>query len=253
MIKSYQKWVMPLARLVAIWIAILTSLLFIHQVNADNSPTLKSFKAEYSAFRFGRDLGYATLELSSDETGQLTLDYYSKVSAFFLSDKRAETSIFSFENNTIIPKTYIYQRTGTGSNKNIGIEFSKENQNITVNNGEPISWNGHFDNQLYRLDAQLKLASGAKEFSYDLINNRGQLRHYDVKVIGQEKLQLPYGMLDSIKVILERDNSSRETIAWFAPKLNYQLVKLQQFKDGDEQGEIRLKKFTFTENKTAQQ
>jgi hypothetical protein len=41
-----------------------------------------------------------------------------------------------------------------------------------------------------------------------------------------------------------RKNSSRETIAWFSPQLNYQLVKLKQFKDGDEQGEIRLKYFT---------
>ncbi|MFT4994605.1 MAG: hypothetical protein ACI965_001640, partial [Paraglaciecola sp.] len=35
------------------------------------------------------------------------------------------------------------------------------------------------------------------------------------------------------------------TSAWFSPELNYQLVRLQQFKDGEEQGEIQLKEYTI--------
>jgi hypothetical protein len=220
------------------------------KATASTSPSIKEFDAEYTAYRFGRDLGFATLSLKEEQNNQFRLEYYSKVSAFFLSDKRAETSLFTIEDAQIIPKTYIYKRTGTGSNKNIGIEFSKQNKQIKVNNGEPIEWQGQFDNQLYRLDAQLQLASGATEFSYDLINNRGDIRHYDLKVVGKEILDLPYGKIEGIKIKLERKSSTRKTLAWFAPKLNYQLVKLQQFKDGDEQGEIRLKKFSFTKEKT---
>ncbi|MGJ8681449.1 DUF3108 domain-containing protein [Paraglaciecola sp.] len=245
MIKNYQKWVMPLDKLGLVWLILTSHIVFSQQVVANTTPSLKPFKAEYSAFRFGRELGFATLELKEQDKNQFALEYYSKVSIFFLSDKRTETSLFSFKDNEIIPQTYIYKRTGTGSNKNIGIQFSHANKQIQINNGQPIVWDGQYDNQLYRLDAQLKLASGKKEFSYDLINNRGTLRHYDVRVSTTETLDLPFGKVDSIKVILERENSSRETIAWFAPSLNYQLVKLQQFKDGDEQGEIRLKKFKF--------
>ncbi len=207
--------------------------------------SIKPFKAEYSAHRFGKKLGYATLELMPAADGLFRLDYYSKVSVFFLSDKRSETSIFSIKNQNITPKTYIYKRTGTGSKKNIGIEFLADTQQIRINQSDPISWQGQLDNQLYRLDAQLQLAQGKTEFAYDIINSRGQLRHYKVKVVGKERLSLPYGELESIKLRLERENTSRETLAWFAPSLNYQLVKLQQFKDGDEQGEIRLKSFAF--------
>ena len=39
------------------------------------------------------------------------------------------------------------------------------------------------------------------------------------------------------------DSNKRETFAWFAPSLNYTLVRLQQFKEGDEQGDIKLKSF----------
>ncbi|MDU0354953.1 DUF3108 domain-containing protein [Paraglaciecola aquimarina] len=150
-------------------------------------------------------------------------------------------STFAYKNGQIIPNIYHYERTGTGADKKISIEFV--DSEIKINNGAPIIWDGQFDNQLYRLDTQLKLAAGQKTFSYDLINSRGELRHYDLRVLGTETVDLPYGEIQGVKVKLDRKNSSRETLAWFAPELNYQLVKLQQFKDGDEQGEIRLKSF----------
>lgn len=208
-----------------------------------DTEQLIDFEAEYTVYRFGRSLGKAKLSLKTEEDNLYRLDYYSKVSAFFLSDVRSETSVFSFKDNQLHPSTYAYSRSGTGSNKSTKIHFDAKNSKVTINQAQPIDWLGHLDNQLYRLDVQLKLASGKREFIYDIINNRGQLRHYKLKVVGKEQLDLPFGMIEGIKVKIERNNSSRETIAWFSPQLNYQLVKLQQFKDGDEQGEIRLKHF----------
>ncbi|WP_158972954.1 DUF3108 domain-containing protein [Paraglaciecola sp. L3A3] len=209
------------------------------------TPTLKNFKAEYSAYRFGRDLGEASLTLTSLEDNLYQLDYHSKVSAFFLSDERTENSTFSFESGQITPQMYLYTRTGTGSDKKTSVQFT--DSQIKINNSPPIDWEGQLDNQLYRLDVQLKLAAGHKSFSYDLINSRGQERHYDLKVVGKEMINVPFGAIEAIKVIFERKNSTRKTWAWFSPKLNYQLVMLQQFKDGDEQGELRLKSITFSD------
>jgi hypothetical protein len=204
---------------------------------------LVGFEAEYIVYRFGRNLGKAKLSLKADKDNLYRLDYYSKVSAFFLSDIRSETSFFSFDNLQLYPHTYAYSRSGTGSDKSTKIRFDAEKSKITINQAQPIEWTGQLDNQLYRLDVQLKLASGKLEFLYDIINNRGEHRHYGLKVVGKEQLDLPFGMIEGIKVKIERNNSSRETIAWFSPQLNYQLVKLKQYKDGDEQGEIRLKYF----------
>ena len=208
-----------------------------------NTEQLVGFEAEYLVYRFGRSLGKAKLSLKADKDNRYRLDYYSKVSAFFLSDVRSETSFFSYENAQLQPITYAYSRSGTGSKKSTKIHFDAEKSIVTINKALPIDWLGQLDNQLYRLDVQLKLASGKREFVYDIINNRGQHRHYELKVIGKEQLNLPFGMVEGIKVKIERNNSSRETIAWFSPQLNYQLVKLKQFKDGSEQGEIRLKYF----------
>jgi hypothetical protein len=208
-----------------------------------DTEQLVGFEAEYIVYRFGRSLGKARLSLKADENNLYRLDYYSKVSAFFLSDVRSETSFFSFNDSKLHPLTYAYSRSGTGSNKSTKIHFDAEKSKVTVNQAQPIDWSGQLDNQLYRLDVQLKLASGKREFEYNIVNNRGELRHYELKVVGKEQLDLPFGMIEGIKVKILRNNSSRETIVWFSPQLNYQLVKLKQYKDGDEQGEIRLKYF----------
>lgn len=207
------------------------------------ASTLNGFEAEYKAFQFGKDLGTASLKLESLGRDRYRLSYQSKVSMFFLSDKRKETSLFSFEDSQIKPFKYTYERTGFGSDKSLVAEFDRANNTVSINKEDKVSWDGEFDNQLYRLDIQLQLSEGKKEFSYDLINSRGQKRHYDMLVLGVEQLDLPYGMLEGIKVKIIRENKKRETYAWFAPSLNFQLVRLQQFKEGDEQGDIQLTAF----------
>ena len=235
------KWAMQLVKLVFGILVLFGSSLSSTYIFAANNQ-LVGFEAEYSVYRFGKNLGFAKLNLAKADEGY-RLDYYSKVSAFFLSDIRSEISLFSIQDGQLHPQSYAYSRSGTGRNKSTKIDFDASKPSIVINQGEPITWQGQLDNQLYRLDVQLKLAAGEKQFSYDIINSRGQLRHYDLKVGKTEQLDLPFGVVEGVKVVIERTNSSRETIAWFSPQLNYQLVKLQQFKDGDEQGEIRLKRY----------
>lgn len=208
---------------------------------------LPTFDAEYTAFRYGKKLGYALLSVENVDDETYRMEYHSKVSLFFLSDKRTEISDFAFIDDKIVPKNYRYSRTGTGSNKSIKVVFDAGKEKIFIDKEPGIDWQDQFDNQLYRLDLQQKLAQGQKEFSYQVINYRGQERDYHLKVMGTEQLTLPYGMLEGIKVEIVRHNSTRETFAWFSPQLNYQLVRLQQFKDDKEQGDIQLKTFTATQ------
>lgn len=215
------------------------------QKTVANERTLESFEAKYKAYRFGRELGYANLLLEDLGREKYRLAYDSKVSLFFLSDKRKETSLFSFKDNQILPYKYSFKRSGTGSNKSLEARFDEQNKQITLNKDNIIPWQGELDNQLYRLDLQLKLAQGESEFEYSLLNYRGELRNYKMQVMGKEQLDLPYGMLEGIKVKIMRENKKRETFAWFSPELNYQLVRLQQFKEGDEQGDIQLSEYSL--------
>ena len=220
-------------------------LLFSGAIFSFNAQTesLTEFEATYTAFRYGKDLGQASLALHALGRDKYRLSYESKISLFFLSDKRSETSLFSFSEQQISPYKYSYARTGTGSDKQTEVVFDHRQQQIQVNDNNAIAWQGELDNQLYRLDLQFKLAQGETEFNYKVVNNRGQLKQYMLQVVGKEQLDLPYGMLEGIKVNILRKNSSRQTYAWFSPQLNYQLVRLQQFKDGEEQENCGVKRY----------
>ncbi|MCA1768321.1 MAG: DUF3108 domain-containing protein, partial [Idiomarina sp.] len=69
---------------------------------------------------------------------------------------------------------------------------------------------------------------------------------YRFKVLAKEQqLSLPYGEVEAIKVERIRDNNRRQTFFWFAPELNYVMVKMQQFKEGEEQATMSLKSLSM--------
>lgn len=224
------------------------------------SHNLRMFDARYIAYRSGKDIGTALLKLdlaeqnilsveSSDKAQQLySLTYESKVKRFFLSDKRFEQTFFTSDNGALRPIRYEYKRTGTGPNKALKLDFDERNNKITVDNAGTLEWNGEFDNQLFRIDLPKRLASGTKQTEYDFINYRGEKRRYELAVLETESLTIPYGQLQAIKVKINRESNSRVTYAWFAPSLNYNLVRLQQFKDGKEQGDIQLSSFDYLDS-----
>lgn len=212
-------------------------------LNSVQAQQLRPFKASYQAFRFDQNVGHAVLFLQQLDNDYYRLRYDSKLSRFFLSDNRFEESVFRREKDKLLPFQYRYQRTGTGPDKALAVDFDTTAATIKINNDTHLPWQGEMDNQLYRIDLPLKLAKGATHLSYSFVNYRGEIREYQFKVLGKEQLTLPYGMLEGIKVKIVRSSTKRQTYAWFSPELNYTLVRLQQFKEGKEQADIRLEKF----------
>ncbi len=245
MIKNFQNLVMRASK-AFVGVSLLTLSLSVMAQDNQNTPlSITPYKATYTAYKWDDDVGEASIELSSLGNNQYSLLYTSKVSKFFLSDKRSEHSIFSVNGDTVVPSQYFYNRSGTGPDKALKVTFSHQGgKKIRVEDGETYDWNGEYDNQIYRLDLAKQLANGKTSLTYDFVNYRGELRQYGVDVIANETLALPYGNVETVKVKLIRDSKKRETFAWFAPSLNYALVRLQQFKEGEEQGEIKLKSFT---------
>ena len=244
MMKNFPRQVMPVIKPALATVFSLSTLLLASPSLAEE-PELTPFNAVYTAYKWGDDIGTAEMTLKMLSPAQYSLTYSSHVSKFFLSDKRYEHSIFDVVDGQLVPDEYYYSRSGTGPDKKLSVTFEGgDNPTITVDDEEKMAWNGELDNQIYRVELPRKLAEGTDASAFDFINYRGQQRHYGVKVLGEETLTLPYGKLDTIKVKLLRDSNKRETFIWFAPELDYNLVRLQQFKDGDEQGDIKLKSYT---------
>jgi hypothetical protein len=79
-----------------------------------------------------------------------------------------------------------------------------------------------------------------KRFVYPVIRTSGSVKDYIYLYDGEEEIMLPYGLVKTIRLKREISEKKRITYAWFAPELNYLLVKLYQVKAGAEQFEAQL-------------
>lgn len=204
---------------------------------------LQSYSAKYLAFRNGSEIGFANLDLKAMDNHQYQLRFSSDASLFLIYDKRREVSVFSLYNQQLLPISYRFEKRSNFKDETMNLRFNRETDQIVLNQETHLPWQQELDHQLYRLAAQWRLQAGQESFAFDLINYRGQPKHYQFKVEGQEELTLPFGKLQAIKLKTIRQSKKRTTYSWFAPELDYLLVRIRQFKNGKEQGDIQLSEY----------
>ncbi|MGM0430696.1 MAG: DUF3108 domain-containing protein [Pseudomonadota bacterium] len=223
-----------------------------HQ-NAEQSikQSMKPYEANYVITRGDSEYGegYRILEVSPDDEWQLRTK--SDISWFILSDTREARSVFIVdeENSRLEPREFIYMRTGTGSDKSFHGEFKadeKKVRNVDTGRMLDVNWeDALFDEASVTEQLRVDLANGSEVFEYRLVDEKGNEDEYRFEVLTKEKLSLPYGEIETVKVGRIRDNDRRQTFFWFAPELNYVMVKMQQFKEGDEQATMSLKSLSM--------
>ena len=214
-------------------------------VSKANNP-IKPFTATYSVLHKSKKVGKGTRKLTYQEDGTVEYSYETDISWLIFSDTRKETSIVTLKNNTVIPQKYEYIREGTGRDKHYVWEFNAQNNTATdlkndrtveVDFSQPLQ-----DTLSYHLQHRLKMIAHPeqRQFVYPVIKTSGKVKNYVYQYDGEEELMLPYGLIKTIRLKREIIEKKRITYAWFAPELNYLLVKLYQVKAGAEQFEAQL-------------
>jgi len=64
------------------------------------------------------------------------------------------------------------------------------------------------------------------------IVEKNAVRDYELTYRGEETVEVPAGRFAAVKYLRQRVGSSRATLIWFAPAVNYLPVKLEQLKRG---------------------
>ncbi|MGL1957442.1 MAG: DUF3108 domain-containing protein [Colwellia sp.] len=204
------------------------------------------FSANYTVLHKSDPVGTATRQLNYLDDGTIRYHYETEVEWFIFSQKRSETSMVNVENDHVTPQHYHYTRTGTGRDKSYEWTYNakkdtakdiKKNREISVDFSQNIQ-----DKLSYHLQHRLNLISNPekKRFSYPVISTSGSIKDYVYQYDGEEELMLPYGLITALRFKREIKEKKRITYAWFAPDLNYLLVKLYQIKAGTEQFEAQL-------------
>jgi len=210
------------------------------------SSVIPAYKATYTLLHKSDPVGTAIRELTYLDDNKIQYHYETDISWLIFSDKRSETAIVSIEDNQVIPLHYDYQREGTGRDKSYQWQYNLAEKTATdLKNDKTIALNftdGLLDKLSYHLQNRLDLIANPaqKRFVYPVISTRGSIKNYEYHYDGKEELILPFGLVKTIRLKREITEKKRITYAWFAPELNYLMVKLYQVKAGAEQFEAQL-------------
>ncbi|MGB0203413.1 MAG: DUF3108 domain-containing protein [Neptuniibacter sp.] len=204
---------------------------------------LKPFSASYEInWKSGISLSGNTVRtLSTNENGDWSFE--SKASAMFASV--FESTQFKWQNNQIIPLKYHFKQSVLGKKRIADVSFDWEQLKVT-NTVEDKPWKmpiseGVQDKLSYQLLLQQDLARGLEEFNYSVADG-GKLKQYKFVVDGKEIVEAPIGSYEAIRIKRLRDaKKNRETFIWFAPELDYQIIKLHQIEKKDKSYTLLLK------------
>lgn len=211
--------------------------------SAAEKITLKPFSASYEInWKSGISLsGNTVRKLSTNENGDWSFE--SKASAMFASV--FESTQFKWQNNQIIPLKYHFKQSVLGKKRIADVSFDWEQLKVT-NTVEDKPWKmpiseGVQDKLSYQLLLQQDLARGLEEFNYSVADG-GKLKQYKFVVDGKEIVEAPIGSYEAIRIKRLRDaKKNRETFIWFAPELDYQIIKLHQIEKKDKSYTLLLK------------
>ena len=224
----------------------LTSLIFWASPLHAETPAIQPFTASYELDWDG------PISISGDTIRQLreaadnSWMFQSKASSMFASI--FEKSHFQWNSENLSPLHYTFKRSVFGKKRKAEISFDWENNRVT-NEVDDKPWQmdvspGVQDKLSYQMLLQQQIAQGDKEFLYKVADG-GILKEYKFKVDGHETIEAPIGVYEAIRVKrIREEESPRQTYIWFAPELDYQIIKLKQIEKKNKAYTLLLKELT---------
>ena len=191
------------------------------------------FEAEYSLHRSG--IKVAKMRQRIAPLGDSRFEYSSEIKtigmvSLFRKDHIVENSVWTFQDNELRPERYRYRRSGGKKNRVVAMRFDRQARMITdTESGE--TWpmpadSTALDKLLYKLALMLDLEAGASEVAYTIADG-AKIKQYAFEKIGAERIRVPLGEFDAVKMIRYKDQGRRSVIFWCAEDLRFLPVKVE--------------------------
>lgn len=212
--------------------------LYANQTNPGSATTAQSPKSVWVPYR----ATYVAIMNGTtvDENGIRALEYLGnqrfrfKTVAENLLFKIEEIAEFQVDGHQVIPLQYQSTRSNPFKKRKKAVGFDWENMKIHYQDRKrsgSLSLNPPlFDPLTSVLELAKQLQRGNTEIHFKEANGR-KIKDRHFKVIGEELLSIPYGKLNTVKI--KKVDDDKETLIWFAPKLDYLAVKVQQQEDNE--------------------
>ena len=156
-----------------------------------------------------------------------------------------ESSLIKLEDGQILPIQYDYQRKILTRNREAQLRFDWEEGHVTTDIDDK-PWRmaiepGIHDKLSYQLQMPFDLKAGLTTLEYEVADG-GKKQIYRFQVTGEDEIETPAGTFTAIRVERDRgEGSNRETLIWFAPELDYLVVRLEQVEPNGNRFALLLK------------
>ena len=218
-------------------LAALICLMFSTVASAAGVP--ENFHAVYQLHISSFPIGEARVELAAQADGRYRYSshtYSTGLTRVFRNDKVLESSLFKLHNQQLRPLEYRFDHTGSKKERHAYLKFDWTKGEV-ANTVEGHTWEMDIpDNALDKLVVQLAvmmdLDAGKQELVYAIADG-GKLKEYTFAIVGKEKLRVPAGEYETVKLERLRKDNDRTTYLWCAPSLGYLPVRIKQIEHED--------------------
>ncbi|BDM64502.1 hypothetical protein NFHSH190041_19540 [Shewanella sp. NFH-SH190041] len=213
--------------------------------------------AEYQVFYGDIDLGKARYRLEPpSDSGVYSYYLDSALSLLVLSDIRHIRSEFTRDPqhpDTLLPIRYMQEREGTGPNFREQTAFARQQGNVYTRykdkKGTFPYHPGLYDPLMVQLQFRLDISRGKTPLDYEMVKSN-EIDDYQFKIVGKERVNLPSGSYNTVKIAVVRSSKKRQTFFWMSPELSYLPVRLTHFEKGDKQLDIQLLNYHYMPDRT---
>jgi hypothetical protein len=213
--------------------------------------SLKPYTATYDVITHGIRAGVAkfTLEKIGKDRWQFkSHSHTTGLVSLFRSDAITESSIFTVTGKgRFHAHKYSYAHTGHGKDRQKILFDWKHDVAHGTYHGDTKTIDipeGASDPFLAQLKLSRRVAEDMDAGRFPVVN-RNKLDIYHLKVVGKESTSVPAGVFTAVRAERSEPGSSRTTVFWLAPKLNYAPARVEQKKDGDGVFRLELRSITF--------
>lgn len=181
-----------------------------------------------------------TLQQLDDDTWELS------VQASAMMANIRETTRLKLQKGQLLPLHYDYHRRILTRTRKAQLSFDWATGYVTTDIDDK-PWRmaiepGVHDKLSYQLQMPADIAAGLDRLEYTVADG-GHMQVYRFKVTGEDEVETPAGTFRAIRVERDRgEDSDRETLIWFAPELDYLVVRLEQVEPNGNRYALLLKR-----------
>lgn len=199
-------------------------------------------RAVYALFRGDSRVGDSvfTLRYDPDEeryTFETRSEFRSLLLRLAAPRPIVEHSEFTIVDGDIRPLAFSYEDGTRGGRRNLRLRFDWPAHRLVVERDgarEELVLPAHtLDRASARIALMRDLASSAQAGRYR-IADPAEIRSYDYRAEGLEIVTTAAGRFEAQRVVQQRPGSSRRTLTWAAPSLEFLPVRIEQRRDGGE-------------------